>query len=99
MKNSELTQEFVQNTYIVESRFSVEAQVIVLDMLYWWLISIKNYVEPWYQEENQRTDKSNSNKTPNTNIRVQMGCQQPQACLRQQHQNYKIQIGKGVSSI
>ena len=99
MKNSELTQEFVQNTYIVESRFSVGAQVIVLDMLYWWLISIKNYVEPLYQEENQRTDKSNSNKTPNTNIRVQMGCQQPQACLRQQHQNYKIQIGKGVSSI
>jgi len=58
--------------------------------------------QPWsagvvpvtYQEENQRTDISNSNKTPNTNIRVQMGCQQPQACLRQQHQNYKIEIGK-----
>merc|ERR1719431_195020 len=27
-------------------------------------------------------------------IHVQMGCQQPQACLRQQHQNYKIEIGK-----
>merc|ERR1711976_435519 len=23
-----------------------------------------------------------------------MGCQQPQACLRQMHQNYKIEIGK-----
>jgi len=50
--------------------------------------------ETTYQEENNVSNRSNSNKSKNTQIRVQMGCQQPQACLRQMHQNYKIEIGK-----
>ncbi|CBY35114.1 unnamed protein product [Oikopleura dioica] len=31
---------------------------------------------------------------PSTEVRVQMGCQQPLSCLRQQWQNYQIQMGK-----
>jgi len=31
---------------------------------------------------------------PSTELRVQMGCQQPLSCLRQQWQNYQIQMGK-----
>jgi hypothetical protein len=30
---------------------------------------------------------------PSTELRVQMGCQQPLSCLRQQWQNYQIQMG------
>lgn len=30
---------------------------------------------------------------PSTEVRVQMGCQQPLSCLRQQWQNYQIQMG------
>merc|ERR1712186_27133 len=44
--------------------------------------------QPWssgsaglYQEENAAF--ASSNMTPNTNIKVEMGCQQPLACLRQ----------------
>jgi len=54
--------------------------------------------QPWspgsetvYQEENLAFGSSNINK--NTNIRVEMGCQQPSACLRQMHMNYKIEMG------
>jgi len=54
--------------------------------------------QPWsqgsadiYQEEN--TAFAGSNMTPDTQIRVDMGCQQPQACLRQMHMNYKIEMG------
>jgi len=54
--------------------------------------------QPWstngptvYQEEN--IDHATSNQNQNTNIRVEMGCQQPMACLRQQNMNYKIDMG------
>lgn len=54
--------------------------------------------QPWsqgsedtYQEQN--TAFASSNMSKNTNIRVEMGCQQPQACLRQMHMNYKIEMG------
>jgi hypothetical protein len=54
--------------------------------------------QPWsqgsadtYQEENVAF--AGSNMSPDTNIRVEMGCQQPSACLRQMHQNYKIEMG------
>jgi len=54
--------------------------------------------QPWssngantYQEEN--IDHATSNSNQNTNIRVDMGCQQPMACLRQQNMNYKIDMG------
>jgi len=43
-----------------------------------------------YQEENIAT---NSNILKTTNIRVEMGCQQPMACLRQLNMNYKIEMG------
>jgi len=33
---------------------------------------------------------------PSTELRVQMGCQQPLSCLRQQWQNYQIQMGKAM---
>ena len=47
---------------------------------------------PTYQEDAQAY--SNSNKAADTYIRVQMGCQQPQACLRQEYQNFAIDMGK-----
>jgi len=54
--------------------------------------------QPWssgtqtvYQEES--ISFSTSNQLKATNLRVQMGCQQPMACLRQMHQNYKIDMG------
>lgn len=54
--------------------------------------------QPWssntnavYQEEN--INHASSNMTPNTAIRVEMGCQQPMACLRQQNMNFQIQMG------
>jgi len=44
-----------------------------------------------YQEESIAFGTSNQSK--NTNIKVEMGCQQPMACLRQMNQNYKIDMG------
>jgi len=41
---------------------------------------------PAYQEDT-------TNNNANTMIRVEMGCQQPMACLRQMHMNYKIEMG------
>jgi len=38
-------------------------------------------------------DFNTANKDANTYIKVEMGCQQPQACLRQQNMNYKINMG------
>lgn len=53
--------------------------------------------QPWssgtatlYQEDN---GSATANQASNTAIRVEMGCQQPSACLRQMNQNYKIEIG------
>lgn len=48
---------------------------------------------PVYQEENTGGAHTTSNTTKNTKIRVEMGCQQPSACLRQMNMNYKIDIG------
>lgn len=45
-----------------------------------------------YQEESVAFGSSNMNQ--NTNIKVEMGCQQPMACLRQQNKNYQIDMGQ-----
>lgn len=60
--------------------------------------------QPWsagsatiYQEQNT-ADRSTSNTSTDTKIRVEMGCQQPSACLRQMNMNYKIDMGMPVST-
>lgn len=47
---------------------------------------------PVYQEQNTGVHAT-SNVTKDTKIRVEMGCQQPSACLRQMNMNYKIDMG------
>ena len=62
------------------------------------------YGQPWsegpvtapvYQEEN--INHASSNMSKDTNIKVEMGCQQPHSCLRQMNMNYKIDMGMPVS--
>lgn len=48
-------------------------------------------VHTLYQEENDNF--ATANRVKNTNIKVEMGCQQPMACLRQMNMNFKIEMG------
>jgi len=52
---------------------------------------------PWQSDTSDRNHaellNGHAGDGPSTELRVQMGCQQPLSCLRQQWQNYQIQMG------
>lgn len=54
--------------------------------------------QPWSTGTATTYAEDNVDNSDIKELKVDMGCQQPNACLRQQHQNYQIQLGHSFFS-